>query len=163
MSEPHDTVPPKAVGVAAGLMWATYVAAAVGFFMYFYYWASDDPSTAATWLAALVLGAAGLLSFVRHSVFHKADAARLGWDIGRRNNFQIEVGFANLAWGVVGLRAVFLSWSTQTIGALTLVFGIYMTAATVLHLADGKRRGALIASACFAVALWVAGVQLLTS
>ena len=36
-----------------------------------------------------------MAAFVRHAVLHRSDAARMGWDLGRRNNFQIEVGMAS--------------------------------------------------------------------
>ena len=35
------------------------------------------------------------------------------WDPGgRTDNFQIEVGMANLAWGVVAIASVLLDWGT---------------------------------------------------
>ena len=35
------------------------------------------------------------------------------WDYGRRNDFQIEVGLADLSWGLVGLTAWFLDWGYE--------------------------------------------------
>jgi nucleoside 2-deoxyribosyltransferase len=51
------------------------------------------------------VGATGLVSLLRHSVFHRSDAVRMGWDHGRRNDVQMEIGFANLAWVLVGIAA----------------------------------------------------------
>ena len=49
------------------------------------------PASVALWS----VGALGVAAFVRHAVLHRSDAARMGWDLGRRNNFQIEVGMAS--------------------------------------------------------------------
>jgi len=35
----------------------------------------------------LGVGAVGILSFIRHSILNRSDAARMGWDYGKRNNF----------------------------------------------------------------------------
>ena len=67
-------------------------------------------------------------------MFHCSDAVRMGWDLGKRNDFQLEVGFANLAWGVVAWTAAWLDWGTMVLASLILVFGIYMLQAAVLHM-----------------------------
>lgn len=93
---------PAAQPMAAGdpraarlLMIATYIAGMVGLFIGFFTVSNDPPSL--TWAVLLVVGGAGGLSFVRHSLFHRSDAARIGWTSEGRNNFQIEVGIANFA------------------------------------------------------------------
>lgn len=79
--------------IASWLMIATYVVGAIGVFMGFATVSASTPSlTWATWL--IVVGAGGL-SFVRHSVFYRSDAARLSWASEQKNYFQIEVGLAN--------------------------------------------------------------------
>jgi len=102
-----------------------------------------------------------LLSFVRHSLLHRSDAARMGWDYGRRNNFQIEVGLANLAWGLVAVLAVVLNWGLAVQSATWLTMGFYLTAVTVMQLVapGGKRRsvGPMIAIASFGILLIVIG------
>ena len=57
------------------------------------------------------------------------------WDLGGRiDNFQIEVGMDNLAWGLVAIAAVLLDWGTYAQAALTLVFGLYLLFAASIHL-----------------------------
>ena len=57
------------------------------------------------------------------------------WDLGgRTDNFQIEVGMANLAWGLVAIASVLLDWGTYAQAALTLVFGLYLLFAASIHL-----------------------------
>lgn len=86
-------------------------------------------------VALLVVGILGVVSFVRHSILHASDAARMKWDLGgRTDNFQIEVGMANLAWGLVAIAAVLLDWGTYAQAALTLVFGLYLLFAASIHL-----------------------------
>jgi hypothetical protein len=86
-------------------------------------------------VALLAVGILGVVSFVRHSILHASDAARIKWDLGgRTDNFQIEVGMANLAWGLVAIAAVLLDWGTYAQAALTLVFGLYLLFAASIHL-----------------------------
>ncbi len=118
---------------ATYLMLATYVVGAVGIFIGFGELNQDPPSLSIG--ALLAVGAAGLLSFVRHSIFHASDAARMGWGIGVKNNFQIEVGLANLAWGVVAILAVLFSWGLAVEAATFLVFGSYLASVAVMLLA----------------------------
>jgi hypothetical protein len=147
------------------LMTASYIVGGVGLAVSFWYQGRGDRAMAATWAAAVAVGGTGLLSFVRHSLFHRSDAVRMGWDYGRRNDFQIEVGFANLAWGLVGLATCVFAWGAQAQGGVVLVFGVYMLSAAVLHLSElrrspeegGGRVGPVIGSAAFAVALLAAG------
>lgn len=148
------------------LMWATYAVGGFGAFMALYFLGAGNTEAAAAWVSAVAVGGSGLISFVRHSVFHRSDAARMGWDLGRRNEFQIEVGLANLAWGVVGIAAWALSWGIQAEGAVTIVFGLYLLFAAILHLADigkstdegGHRYGPLIATFIFAAVLLIPGI-----
>lgn len=150
-------------------MVATYVVGGVGLAVSLWYQGDGDEAAASAWAAAVGVGATGILSFLRHSVFHRSDAARMGWDYGRRNDFQIEVGLANLAWGLVGVAAWALGWGSQARGAVVLVFGTYMAGATLLHLSElrhpdtegGGRVGPLLGSAVFAVLLLVVGVSAL--
>jgi hypothetical protein len=86
-------------------------------------------------VALLAVGILGVVSFVRHSILHASDVARMKWDLGgRTDNFQIEVGMANLAWGLVAIAAVLLDWGTYAQAALTLVFGLYLLFAASIHL-----------------------------
>ena len=110
-------------------MAATYAVAAPGIAIGMYTVFLDPPSL--TWAALLTVGGGGILSFFRHAVFHRSDAARMGWDYGTTNAIQIETGLANLAWGIVAILAVLLGWGVVVEGAALLVFGVYMIGAAV--------------------------------
>ncbi len=152
-------------------MAATYVVGGLGLFMAFNYLGKDDKAAAAAWASAGAVGASGILSFVRHSIFHRSDAARMGWDYERRNDFQIEVGLANLAIGLVGIGAWVLGWGIKAEGAVVLVYAIYILGAAVLHASEfrhsaqegGGRTGALIGTTAFALALLYAGIVLVNA
>lgn len=109
---------------AAVLMTLTYLAGGIGVAVGFGSVSGDDPSL--TVAVLLAVGLAGLLSFFRHSVFHRSDAARMGWDLGRRNNFQIEVGIANLAFALLACFAVVLGWGLVAEASAFLGFGFYL-------------------------------------
>lgn len=115
----------------------------------------------------LAVGAVGVLSFVRHALLHRSDAARMGWDYGRRNNFQIEVGIANLAWGVVAILAVALNWGVAVEAAMFLVLGGYIGSVAVMNLASpgGQRRNtsSIIATGAFGVFLLYVGIAGITA
>ena len=74
----------------------------------------------------------GILSFFSHVVFHKADAKRLGWE-SERPDWQFEVGFANLAIGLVALLAYLLAWNILAKSSIILIYGIYLFQAAILH------------------------------
>ncbi len=106
----------------------------------------------------------GILSFVRHAVFHRADAARIGWTAERTNPFQIEVGLANLAWGLFAVLAVALSWGLAAEAAGFIVFGLYMGSVAIFEVVISRGHNArpwaqVIPSVAFAVLLLVIGVQ----
>ncbi|MDP4014251.1 MAG: DUF6790 family protein [Candidatus Nanopelagicales bacterium] len=144
---------------SAWVMYATYAVGAIGIFIGFATVFADPPTL--TWSCLLAVGAAGILSFVRHSILHKSDAARMGWDYGRRNNFQIEVGLANLAWGSVAVLAVVLDWGLITEAAMFLTMGLYLLFVAIMQLVwpGGQRRspGPLAGILAFALALVVLG------
>lgn len=85
----------------------------------------------------------------------------MGWDYGRRNNFQIEVGLANLAWGLVAVLAVALGRGLAVQAATWLTMGFYLAAVAIMQLIapGGQRRsvGPMIAITAFAVCLIVVG------
>jgi hypothetical protein len=119
------------------------------------------------WACLLAVGGGGLLSFVRHSVFHRSDAARMGWDLGTRNNFQIEVGLANLAWALAGMAAVAFDWGIRAQASTFLTFGLYLLSVSVMQLVSpgGPRRspGPLIGILSFGAMLVVLGVMGMTA
>lgn len=110
----------------------------------------------------LAVGIVGLLSFVRHALLNRSDAARMGWDYGRRNNFQIEVGIANLAWGIVAILAVALGWGLAVESATFLVFGGYIALVALMNVfSPGQQRrdiGAIFATGAFGAILLYVGI-----
>ncbi|MFM8155621.1 MAG: DUF6790 family protein [Actinomycetes bacterium] len=120
MSEkPVSPVPSKV------LMIATYISGGIG--AYFGFNALNG-SGGLTLAAILAMGVPGILSFIRHAIFNRSDAVNGGWDYGAVNNFQIEVGLANLAWGVFAILAVALDWGQTAIAASFLISGFYFAA-----------------------------------
>lgn len=150
-------------GPATALMIATYVAGALGIFLAVNGLMGTPANIAAgTFLA---VGVTGVLSFLRHSIFHRSDAARMGWDLGHRDNFQIEVGLANLSWGVVSLASVVLRWGTAVQATTFLIMGGYMVFVAAMQWfwpgsQPGARRaaGPLLGLTSYAVALLVVGI-----
>jgi len=140
------------------LMWATYITGGVGFAFALSTLQQDPPSLSVA--ALLAVTATGVLSFFRHAVFHRADAVRGGWDYGQKNNFQIEVGLANLAWGIYALIAVVLDWGLAAIAASFLISGFYFAFVTIFVIVTGdikdRKVGPLIGIAGWAaIVLWM--------
>ena len=144
------------------LMALTYAVAALGIGLAFST-LSDTPPTLG--LAALcAVGGGGILSFVRHAIFHRADAERIGWTSERTNAFQIEVGLANLAWGVYAVLAVALGWGLAAESAGFLIFGLYMGAVGVFEVISSRGENArpwtqVIPSIAFAAMLLYIGFR----
>jgi hypothetical protein len=118
------------------LMLATYAIGGAGYVIGFARIGPHGAADAVKWVALLSVGVVGVISMVRHSIFHRSDAARMGWDLGRRNNFQIEVGFANLAIGAAAIAAVLFEWGTAALAAITLAYAIYFLQVAALVLVD---------------------------
>ncbi len=150
---------------AAAVMIATFAVGALGVFVGFSTINADPPSL--RWACLLAVGGGGLLSFIRHSLLHRSDAARMGWDFGTRNNFQIEVGLANLAWGAVAVLVVALGLGLAAEATLILVFGVYLGSVTIMQIffsgGQGRSLPALIGIGSFAVLLLALGVQGVTA
>lgn len=143
------------------LMALTYAIAALGIGLAFS--ALGDPEPDLGLAALLAVGAGGILSFVRHAVFHRADAQRIGWTSERTNAFQIEVGLANLAWGAFAVLAVLLGWGLAAESAAFLVFGLYMSFVAVFEVlnagSENRRPWAqVIPSAAFGLLLLTVGL-----
>lgn len=148
------------------LMIATYVAGGIGLAIAFSSVFDAQPSLGAATL--LAVGAAGLLAFVRHALLHRSDAARMGWDLGRTNPFQIEVGIANLAWGILGIAAVAFDWGLAVESAAFLVFGTYMAGVAIFVLISARGENArpvpqLLASLLFAAMMLIVGIAGITA
>ena len=108
------------------------VVGAVGIFFGFYL-LSSAPLTALAIVTGTCVGVVGILAFVRHVIFHREDAARMGWQTDRPD-WQFEVGFANLAFGVPGLLVALWLPSYPAFFVLLLGYALYLGQAAALHL-----------------------------
>lgn len=152
--------PDQQVKAANFTMGLTYAVGALGIGLAFS--TLFDAAPDLRWGCFFAVGLAGILSFVRHSLMHRGDARRMGWDTGEANPFQVEVGLANLAWGVLAVVAVALDWGLAVYSACFLVFGFYMAFVTgfkALRAAGGHRGewGSVIPAASFAALLVLVG------
>jgi Family of unknown function (DUF6790) len=91
-----------------------------------------DAASALAVATPTAVGIVGLSAFLRHFVFHESDARRLGWQSGSPE-FQYEVGFANLAFALVGFLAYLGGWGVGAMVAVVLGFGLYLLQAALLH------------------------------
>ncbi|MGH2585793.1 MAG: DUF6790 family protein [Dehalococcoidia bacterium] len=102
--------------------------------------AHGDPVDAVRWIALLSVGAVGVLAFIRHVIFAKEDATRIGWTAEGGSNFQYETGFANLAMGLVAIIAVWADWGGATYVTAVLAYGLYLLQAGIIHLWNWTRK-----------------------
>ncbi len=125
---------PPTAHEASVLMGATMAVSMIGIFIgIFYLFISTD---IAIRIAAVVLvGFVGIISFFRHSVYYHSDQIRLGW---RQDHpeFQIEVGYANLAFGIWALVAAALDWGALACGMMLALYATYLLCALFLHLSE---------------------------
>jgi hypothetical protein len=117
--------------IASVLFAATVVTTIIGIFVTIYF-LFIDPFFAYRVAAAVLVGIVGILSFLRHSVFYRSDQARMGWSQDHPE-FQLEVGYANLAIGLVALAAAGLNWGPLACGISLLTYGTYLLCALLLH------------------------------
>ncbi|MDP2875614.1 MAG: hypothetical protein Q8O00_05465 [Holophaga sp.] len=116
----------------AGLFnYAGMVIGSIGLFFGFYY-LGTRPDTSIRLVTLTTVGIVGILAFARHVIFHKSDAKRLGWETDRPD-WMFEVGFANLAFGIIAIIAVLGHHSPKTQAIILLGYAIYLAQAAVLH------------------------------
>jgi uncharacterized membrane protein YfcA len=106
--------------------------ATLGIFFGFFF-LSSQPIKALALVTGTCVGVVGILAFVRHVVFHRSDAARLGWQTDRPD-WQFEVGFANLAFGVMGCTVAIWMPSFPVFFVVLLGYSAYLAQAALLHL-----------------------------
>ena len=116
----------RALGIAGLLV------SAVGLFLGFYV-LSAHPGTAFRIVTGTCVGIVGLLAFLRHVIYHREDAARLGWAT-ERPDWQFEVGFANLAFALMAGVAVCPARDPRVAGVVLAGYAAYLVQAAVLHL-----------------------------
>ena len=86
--------------------------------------------------AAILVGVVGILSFVRHSLCYKSDQIRMGW---RQDHpgFQLEVGYANLAFGIWALAAA-AACRGLVCGIMLAASATYLLCALLLHFSEAR-------------------------
>lgn len=108
-----------------------YVAGGLGLYISLNYLNSNVNEAVA--IASLsAVGMVGILSFISHVLLHTQDAKRIGFST-KNVDFQFEVGFANLAFGVVAITSYLLDWGLQVNTSLILAYAIYLFQAGILH------------------------------
>jgi hypothetical protein len=107
------------------------IAAGIALAYYLYFrWSDARPALEVILLTCVVFN--GLISFVSHVIFHKADAARLGLE-SASPGYQFEVGFANLAMGLAALAAFLFQWGISAYIVLVLCYSLYIMQAVIFH------------------------------
>ena len=84
--------------------------------------------------AAVLVGVVGVVSFVRHSIYYESDQIRMGWR-QEHKEFQLEVGYANLAIGIWGLVAAVFNWGLVC-GVALAIYATYLFCTLLLHLSE---------------------------
>ncbi len=107
-----------------------YVIVFFAVFFGFYY--ISQPELALKIVTLGMVGAIGILSFITHVPLHTQDAARLGWKT-ERPDWQFEVGFANLAFGLAAIMASMCPKGTTGMTVVTVGYAIYLLQAAILH------------------------------
>jgi len=111
---------------------------------YFFYFTWSDARPALEIILLSCVAFNGLISFIAHVIFHKADAKRLGLETANPG-FQFEVGFANLAIGLAAAAAFFCGWGVAANLALVAYYSLYILQAILFHLwryVKGEKRSA---------------------
>jgi hypothetical protein len=129
--------PEKITAHEAAVLFAISLAvSAIGIFAgIFFLFVSIE--TAVRIAAGLLVGIVGFLSFLRHSIFFKSDQIRMGWRQDRPE-FQIEVGYANLAIGLWAFVAAALNWGTVVCGLALVIYGTYLLCSLFIHLREAN-------------------------
>ena len=100
------------------------IAAGIALAYYLYFrWSDARPALEVILLTCVAFN--GLISFVSHVIFHKADAARLGME-SASPGYQFEVGFSNLAMGLAALAAFLFQWGISAYIVLVLCYSLYI-------------------------------------
>jgi hypothetical protein len=139
--------------VSSLLMMATFIVGGAGIALGFYGWGDTGAARGLHLSFPLMVGAVGILSFVRHSLFYRSDAIRISGTAGEPF-FIIELGFANGAIGAVALLVFFATWGTAAEVALTLIYALYLLLAFFLFAAARIKRGGLNAGVALRMFFW---------
>jgi len=116
---------------AGALFGATMAIAMMGIFVAIFM-LFVDVSIAVRIAAAILVGIVGILSFFRHSVWYKSDQVRKGW-YQEHPEYQLEVGYANLAFGIWGVIVAGLDFGALACGVVLGIYGTYLLCTLFLH------------------------------
>lgn len=97
-----------------------------------FYFVDSNPEVTMKIVAMGLVGLVGILSFVAHVVFHKATAKQLGWE-SDVPDWQFEVGFANLAFGLAGILTIFSFFNMSSRIVIVIAYSLYLLQAAILH------------------------------
>ncbi len=133
------------------------VTGTAGVFFGFYY-LGEQPLTALRLVTFSTVGVVGLLSFVRHVIFYKSDMKRLGWETDKPD-WMFEVGFANLAFGFMGILSSACNWGKHALILILAGYAFYLLQAGLLHgyryFTDPVKSPARLWRSCVATLLYV--------
>lgn len=120
---------------ASLLMGTTMAVSMIGIFIgiFFLFVNTDLAIRIAT---AVIVGLVGIISFIRHSVYFRSDQVRMGWR-QEHPGFQLEVGYANLAFGIWALVAAAFGW-ILVCAVMLAGYGTYLLCALILHLCEAR-------------------------
>lgn len=118
---------------ASLLMGATLAISMIGIFIGIFY-LFINIELAIRIVTAILAGFVGIISFVRHSVYYESDQIRMGWR-QEHKEFQLEVGYANLAIGIWGLVAAVFNWGLVC-GVVLAMYATYLFCTLLLHLSE---------------------------
>lgn len=128
----------------------------IGIFLGFYYLTSNSDLSLGL-VTLTTVGIVGILGFVRHVIFYKSDAKRLGWETDRPD-WMFEVGFANLAFGLMGVLSVVGNQVPHTQAFVLLGYAAYLLQAAALHgyryFTDTQKSPARLWRSCIATLLY---------
>ena len=125
---------------ASLLMGATMAISMIGMFLGIFFIFTNVDLTVRI-AAATLVGVVGILSFLRHAVYYESDQVRMGWRQDHKE-FQLEVGYANLAIGIWALVAAALSWGLVC-GVMLATYATYLLCALLLHLSQARAQADL--------------------
>jgi hypothetical protein len=132
------------------------LAGSIGIFFGFFY-LSSDPHASLSIVTITTAGFVGIMAFVRHFIFHKEDAKRLGWETNRLD-WIFEVGFANLAFGFMGFLSVCAGWGVKAQAVVLLGYALYLFQAGLLHgyryFTDQEKKPARLWRSCLLTLLY---------
>jgi hypothetical protein len=116
---------------ATRLFQATIAVSMIGIFLgIFFFFINIDLAVRVA--AVLLVGLVGVISFLRHSVYYRSDQVRMGWHQDHPE-FQLEVGYANLAIGFFALLVAAFNTGTLSCGIVLGIYGTYLICTLVLH------------------------------